>query len=98
MHGTMSTQISFSFDQIMAVFVRKKILTVVFAISAIFAQLSNCQTIECPRFKREIKRTFGIDIEKVRQQVIAPISIKNHLTSAWGFSTIIASGYATGGN
>ena len=33
----------------------------------------------------------------MRQQVIAPGSIKNHLTSAWGFSTIIASGYATGG-
>jgi len=37
-----------------------------------------------------------IDLEKVRQQVISPGSIKNHLTSAWGFSTIIASGYATG--
>ena len=70
MHETMSTKISFSFDQIMAAFVRKKVLTTVFAISAIFAQLSNCQTVDCPRSKSEIKRTFEIDLEKVRQQVI----------------------------
>jgi hypothetical protein len=60
---------------------------------------SNCQTIECPQFSGSdiIKRSLEIDLEKVRQQVISPESIKNHLTSAWGFSTIIASGYATGG-
>ena len=60
---------------------------------------SNCQTIECPQFGGSdiIKRSLEIDLEKLRQQVISPGSIKNHLTSAWGFSTIIASGYATGG-
>ena len=60
---------------------------------------SNCQTVECPQFSGSdiIKRSLEIDLEKLRQQVISPGSIKNHLTSAWGFSTIIASGYATGG-
>ena len=60
---------------------------------------SNCQTIECPQFGGSdiIKRSLEIDLEKLRQQVISPGSIKNHLTSAWGFSTIIATGYATGG-
>ena len=93
---TKLAQISlFSSYRNMSAFKRKRLYCILTSLT-ILIQLNFCQTIDCPHYIS--KRSIEIDLETVRQKVIAPTSISNHLTAAWSFPVIMASGWAAGGN
>ena len=89
-----TAQISFSSHRNMSAIERKRRYCILTTLT-ILIQFTYCQTIDCPRI---YKRSVEIDLEEVRQKLLAPTTISNHLTAAWGFPVIMASGWATGGN